>query len=87
MKKNSFGAYDYINYDICICGNDIIPVVLGVEKYSNININEIKLQIEDKIEWYRKEYNEDYIRMFGSKKIDIFKMVSKRINKGWFQIT
>lgn len=74
-EKNSWGYEDYINYDICICGNDIIPILLTIKKYSNIDIDEVKKKVNNKVYWYRKNYKEDYIRQFGDKDIDIFEIL------------
>lgn len=90
-EKNNLGSEDYVNYDICICGNDIIPILIAIEKYSNIDTNEVRRKIQDKVEWYRINCEEDYIRLFGNRKIDIFKfyeeleknIIKKFVNKGY----
>lgn len=74
-EKNSWGCEDYINYDICICGNDIIQILLAIKKYSNIDIDKVKKKIKNKINWYRENCKEDYIRQFGDKDIDIFEIL------------
>ena len=74
-EKNHWGFEDFINYDICICGNDIIPILLYIEKYSNISIDNVKQKIQDKVEWYRENCKEDYIRQFGNEDIDIFEFM------------
>lgn len=74
MEENSFGFNDYTNYDVCICGSSIIPILLSIQKHSKINIDEVKNQINDKVEWYRKKYKDDYIRQFGNRDIDIFEI-------------
>lgn len=37
MKTDRYGFTDYTNYDVCVCGNDIIDIVLGAEKYSGFD--------------------------------------------------
>lgn len=71
-EKNSWGHEIYINNDISICGNDIVPIVLAIKKYSNLDINHVKQKIQDKVNWYRENCKDDYIRQFGNKDIDIF---------------
>lgn len=65
------GYFDYVNDDVCICGNDIIPVVLAAEKYSGYDIAEIKKQIEEKRIWYKENCYEDYYRQFGDEDVDL----------------
>lgn len=77
MEKNQFGFWDYINYDFCICGNDIITIALAAQKYSNIDIQKVKNKINAKVAWYRENCKEDYIRQFGDKDIDIFEFYKK----------
>ena len=80
-EKNSWGHEDFINYDICICGNDIVPIVLAIKKYSNLDINNVKQKIQDKVNWYRENCKEDYIRQFGDKDIDIFDFFENKRKK------
>lgn len=68
------GYSDYVNDDVCICGSDIIPVVLAVEKYSGYDISEIKQQIEVKRIWYKENCYDDYYRQFGDKDVDLFEI-------------
>ena len=80
-EKNSWGYEKFVNYDICICGNDIIPIVLAIKKYSNINIDKVKQKIQDKVNWYRENCREDYIRQFGDREIDIFEFMINIMKK------
>lgn len=32
FEKSKFGFCEFINYDICICGNSIIPILLAIKK-------------------------------------------------------
>ena len=74
LKKEEVmrGYFRYVNYDMCICGNGIIPIVLAAEKYSGYDIAEIKKQIEEKRSWYKANCYEDYYRQFGDKDVDLF---------------
>ncbi len=64
---------DYVNADVHICGNDIIPVLLAAEKYSGYDISEIKKQIEEKRIWYKENCYEEYYRQFKDEDVDLFK--------------
>ena len=66
------GYSDYVNEDVCICGSDIISVLLAAEKYSGYDISEIKKQIEEKRIWYKENCYEDYCRQFGDADVDLF---------------
>lgn len=74
VEKGWLGLDEIVNYDVCICGNDIIPILLAIKKYSNIDINKVKMKINDKLDWYRKNCSDDYMRQFGDKDIDIFEL-------------
>ena len=76
-EKSDWGFEDFVNYDICVCGNYIVPIVLAIKKYSSIDINNVKQKIQDKVNWYREHCNDDYIRQFGDRDIDIFDFFEK----------
>ena len=78
-KKETYWGYDYENYDISICGNSIIPILLAAEKNSNFNIDEIKEQIEQKRIWYKKHCTDDYEQQFGKDDVDLFEYWKKYI--------
>ena len=80
-EKNSWGHENFANYDICVCGNDIVPIVLAIKKYSNIDIDNVKQKIQDKVNWYRENCKDDYIRQFGDRHIDIFNFFENRRKK------
>ena len=71
-EVSQYGFEDFKNFDACICGNDIIPVVLAAEMHSNFDTALIRKQIGEKLSWYRENCREDYIRQFGDKEIDLF---------------
>lgn len=73
-EKNFLGFDDYVNYDIAVCGNDIIPILLAIKENSNVNIDKVKEKIIDKVDWYKENCKDDYIRQFGDKDIDIFEL-------------
>jgi len=72
-KETEWGTMDYINYDIAVCGNSIIPILLYIEKYSNFNIDKVKEQIYGKIRWLKENCEYEYNQFFGNEEIDIFK--------------
>lgn len=80
-KENEWGSFDYTNYDITVCGNSIVPILLYIEKYSNFNIERVKKQIYDKIKWLKENCEFEYNQFFGDKDIDIFEYYKYRINK------
>ena len=71
-EKNSWGHENFINYDTCVCGNDIVPIVLAIKDNSNLDISTVKQKIQDKVNWYRENCKNDYIEQFGDRNIDIF---------------
>ena len=77
FEKNRFGFLDYADYDLCICGNSIIPILFAIEKNSKIDINSVKEKIYDKVNWYKKNCKEDYLRQFNSNNVDIFEYYKK----------
>lgn len=44
----------------------------------NIKLDEVKNKINDKLDWYRENCKDDYIRQFGDKEIDIFELYSRK---------
>lgn len=71
-EANWLGINDYVNYDVCVCGNSIIPILLSVEKFSNVDTSQVREQIIDKFNWWKEKYKDDYIRLFGEKDVDVF---------------
>lgn len=68
------GYSDYVNDDVCICGSDIISVLLAAEKYSGYDISQIKKEIEEKRIWYKENCSEEYYRQFGNEDVDLFEV-------------
>lgn len=66
------GYYEYINYDVRICGNSIISILLGIEKFSNVDTSKVRKQILEKFNWWKENYPSDYEQSFKNKEIDIF---------------
>ena len=73
------GYWDYVNYDVCICGSDIIPVLLAAEKYSGYDLTEIKKQIEEKRVWYKENCYDDYYRHHRINSKNIYLIMAIRI--------
>jgi len=70
-KEGPWDFEYYKNWDLCICGNDIIDIVLGAEKFSNYDTTNIKKKIREKIN-YLKEYEPDYYKHALGTDKDIF---------------
>ena len=70
-KKDKWGFIDYVDYDVCICGNDIPHIILAAEKYSNFDACKVKPQIEDKRIGLRDNHPYDYDQCVGEDR-DIF---------------
>ena len=81
FEENKLGTLQYVNYDMSICGNSIIPILLAIEVNSNVDINIVKEKIYEKVEWYKNNYKEDYIRQFGNENTDIFEYYNELQNK------
>ena len=72
-KVDDYGFEDYADYDVRVCGNDIIDIVLWVEKYSGIDTTEVREEIEKKRVWLRDNKKEYYNDFVGEDK-DIFEL-------------
>lgn len=59
-ERDSFGFEDYVNDDICVCGWDIVDIVLAAELYSDYDTTDIRRQIEEKRIWFKEEYRDFY---------------------------
>lgn len=70
-SKDRYGFTKIDNYDICICGNSIIPVLLEIEKYSNVDTSKVRKKIMNKFNWWKENCQEDYNEIFKSNE-DIF---------------
>lgn len=70
IEKDEYGFEDCKNYDTCICGNDIIPILFEIEKNSQIDTSVVRNKIMEKFEWWKKNEKDDYRHMFGDKNID-----------------
>lgn len=72
-EVTEWGHINVINYDVCICGNDIINIVLAAEKYSGIDTNFVRARIEEKRIWLRDNEPEEY-QMAVGEDTDIFSL-------------
>lgn len=66
-----FRLIDYVDYDVCVCGNDIVDIVLAAEKYSGFDTTEVRKGIEEKRIWLRDNEPDYYERCVGEDE-DIF---------------
>ena len=73
IEPDEWGLKRYANYDVCICGNDIINIVLAAEKYSHCDTSFARSEIEKKRIWLRDNEPEEYARMVGEDR-DIFEL-------------
>ncbi len=63
--QNDWGYLDYVDYDVHICGNDIIPLLFFIEKYSpNVKTSHVRKKILKKFSLYKQHYYDDYKRCF-----------------------
>ena len=72
-----WGFTDIEDYDVCVCGNDIIRIVLAAEKYSGFDTAEIRTEIEKKRVWLRDHEHEFYQSFVGEDK-DIFELWTEK---------
>ena len=68
-----FRILDYVDYDVCVCGNDIVDIVLASEKYSGFDTAEVRKGIEEKRVWLRDNEPDYYERCVGEDE-DIFSL-------------
>ena len=72
-ERDRWGFNDIVNYDICICGRDIVDIVLAAEKYSGFDTSHVRVEIEAKRVWLRDNEPEEYERAVGTDR-DIFEL-------------
>lgn len=60
-KMDCFGFVQFENYDICICGDFILDIVLAAEKYSGVDIQVILEKMDEKRKWLKENYGEEKI--------------------------
>lgn len=76
-KVNEWGNIEYTNYDVCVCGNDIVDIVLAAEKFSEFDTTEIRAEIEKKRVWLRDNHPDEYARAVGEDE-DIFTLWKRK---------
>ena len=65
-----------------MCGGDIIKVLFAIEKNSDIDTTEIRNKIKEKLEWWKENEKEDYIRWSNNREVkDIFEYYKGVLNK------
>ncbi len=90
LETTQWGYVDVVDYDVCICGNDIIDIVLAAEKYSGIDTSSVRARIEEKRIWLRDNEPYEYQRAVGED-TDIFTLwirkgyVDSKLIPVWFQ--
>lgn len=82
IEKTDYGSETCGNYDVCICGSDIIPILFEIEKNSHIDTTKARNKIIEKFEWWKKNEEEEYKRWFKEKDVnDIFEYYKDIIGK------
>lgn len=76
-EKTPWGSDDIVNYDVCVCGNDIVNIVLAAEKYSGLDTSLVRAKIEQKRIWLRDYEPEEYAHAVGEDR-DIFELWMER---------
>ena len=90
LETTQWGYVDIVDYDVCICGNDIIDIVLAAEKYSGIDTSAVRARIEEKRIWLRNNEPYEYQRAVGED-TDIFTLwirkgyIDSKIIPAWYQ--
>ena len=69
---SQWGTTDFDDYDVAICGNSIVPIVLAIEEHSDADTTEVRKKIQEKVLWYKENCADDYERCFGDELIDVF---------------
>lgn len=76
-ETDKWGFTHYTNYDVCVCGNDIVDIVLAAEIYSGFDTSEIRRKIEEKRIWLRDNHPDDY-EQFVKEDEDIFDLWKRK---------
>ena len=76
-KISEWGYVSVGDYDVCVCGNDIVDIVVAAEKYSGFDTAEVRAEIEKKSVWLRDHEPEYYARAVGEDK-DIFEIFREK---------
>ncbi len=76
-ELTKWGYRDIVDYDVCVCGNDIVDIVLAAEKYSGFDTSAVRARIEEKRVWLRDNEPDFYARYVGEDK-DIFSLWIER---------
>ena len=90
LETTEWGVVKVVDYDVCICGNDIIDIVLAAEKYSGIDTSSVRARIEEKRIWLRDNEPDEY-QMAVGEDTDIFTLwirkgyVDSKLIPIWFQ--
>ena len=90
LETTQWGYVDIVDYDVCICGNDIINIVLAAEKYSGIDTSSVRTRIEEKRIWLRDNEPDEY-QMAVGEDTDIFMLwirkgyIDRKLIPVWFQ--
>jgi hypothetical protein len=76
-EMDRWGFENIVNYDVRICGNDVINIVLAAEKYSGLDTSGVRAKIEEKRIWLRDYEPDEYARAVGEDR-DVFELWRER---------
>ena len=81
LKKeiDKFGFEDYINYDVCVCGNDIVDIALYAEKYSSLDISHIREGIKEKCAWLKENEPDFYKEHVQNYEPELFRKLNEKL--------
>ena len=75
---NQYGIKDFTAYDLCVCGGDIIDIVLAAEKNSGFDTASVRQEIEKKRIWLRDNEPEYYAQYIGEDR-DLFELWNEKV--------
>ena len=81
LKKeiSDYGFVRYTNYDVCVCGNDIVDTTLYAEKYSGLDISHIREGIKEKCQWLKKNEPDFYKAHVQNYEPELFRTLNQKL--------
>ncbi len=74
---DDWGYNRFVDFDVQICGSDIVPILFFVEKYSpNVETAHVRKKIQEKFRLYKEHYYDDFKRQFQDD-TDIFEYMKQ----------
>ena len=78
VEEDRFGFIDYVNYDACFCGPDILDIAHTIEKYSHLDISHIRKGMKEKVRWLKKNEPDFYETCFHGNDKDFLKKIDSK---------